>query len=214
MKNFWNYLTFMEKSLFFISFILLVFVFLIPKQVVLFSMLLAFSINYIVSVFHTFETNKNILIERTGYLRFMVNVYDNTITGGIKKILNNIKRNDEHNIFNHDATISNMDASFLKENLINIKNLINILLQNKSFNWSEKRCLYILKSRITEFLEDNPNIIIYKDGIFGVSDIQINAKWLFDIPFLFEKQKDINFQKETIIKMYSKYVFDKKHYED
>ena len=47
--------------------------------------------------------------------------------------------------------------------------------------------------------------------MFGVHDIEINVKWLDDIPFLFEKQ-NINFIDVTITEMFNKYKFNENYY--
>jgi hypothetical protein len=210
LKNFWRYQTNIERGILLISIILIILSFYISKYIVLFSLLLGFSINYIVSIFHSFEKDKNILIERRGYLNFMMNIYNNPATGGIKKIITNIKPDSDDSILNHGATISNNDASNLKEYLNRIKELVNNLNNNKSLTWDEKCCLHVLISRIDNFIDNNKEIPILKEGIiYVIFDIKINTKWLFDIPYIFESEKiSFGFNKTTIEEMFNKYEFD------
>jgi hypothetical protein len=212
MKNFWNYLTNSERFFLFASICLIFLAFKNDKNAVLYSMLLAFSINYIVSVYHSFEKDKNILIERRGYLFYIMNLYYNSATGGIKKILeSNIIRDKETDALSYKASISNMDASLLKEYLLLIKEHSENLLNNKSISWKEKRCLYVLINRINEFIGNNPQIIIYKDGMFGIVNVEIDVKWLYDIQYCFDN-KIVNFIDTTIIEMFNKYKFSEKLY--
>lgn len=210
--NFWNYQTAIELIILFLSILSTVLCFYFSEYIFIFSLLLGFSVNYIVSVFHSFEKDRNILIERRGLLNYMMNIYHNPAIGGVKKIIDDIKNNLKVDYINPDGDIiiDNFDAFNLKEYLMKIKEDAIDLDKNKSLVWKERYCLRILIDRINDFIDNNENIPIIENHVaYFHKNITIKPTNLSDIQYYFESGKNTRYSSNdtTIEEMFNKYKF-------
>jgi hypothetical protein len=217
-KNFWNYLTKFERILFVFA-IACAFIFLFVSGqlyyfttsntielherlnvIVTLTGMLSFPILLIFVV--NFINNTNKLKLRHRYLFYMYNIYDR-IKDKISKI------HSETVFMEHIIKINDVDAMEIKESFISMKDLGNKLHANDTMGSDEIECINYLMARIDSYLNNNTHVSNMIDGVLhAVKPIEINSKWLTDIPFLMEKNRKVNgFSNTTIEEMLNKFQY-------
>ncbi len=205
-KNFLRYLTVLEKIEIVLSilfFIGAVIVLLIITSTLVSQSITAlcgiFPINILIQYLKKFEKDLNVLKKRQFHLDIIWGIYG-LRKKTIDRLSNLDSETDEWGV--EMVTIPDADASNLVSGVISMKNSIETLLNNNCISFEEERTLTIVRARINDFLEKNPNIPIMEEGFYFVKPIQIDKKWITEIKYLIEEQYSVETKQKKMYGMF------------